>query len=443
MKTIIVKIIHIFIFPFFLLVYGFVVLYKFMFRSKKPRLVWGPMPLINNKYWSNALNKGGYISQTFMNSFYAPLHKENDYDKYTYNLFPHRYFSGFVRNLLLSTIMPYQAFLYAVLKFDIFHHHYSGGFLHATPFSYVEAQLLHIAKCKVIITAYGSDFYRYSKINSISLRHALQINYPLLAKKEGEIQKRVNYWTKNADIVMNGFQIDGNGRWDLLPFNGIAINEREWSSKKEYSKANGIGNVVRIMHTPNHRGVKGTEYIIKAVDELIKEGFMIELILAEKKSNEEVRRLMQSVDILAEQLIIPCYALSGIEGMVTGIPVLSNLSEEDYTRVFRRYSYLNECPILSTTPENVKENLRILILNPNLREELGRAGRAYVEKYHSEKTAQYMFGKIYDKIWYGKEVDLINMFHPLFSTSYNNSMPLIEHSLIENKLPSNYPIEEC
>ncbi|MDD3072408.1 MAG: aminotransferase, partial [Candidatus Pacebacteria bacterium] len=90
-------------------------------------------------------------------------------------------------------------------------------------------------------------------------------------------------------------------------------------------------------------------------------------------------------------------------------------------------------PILSTSPENIKDNLRLLVENPSLRKELGEAGRKYVEKYHSYKAFQYMFSNVYKKIIEGKDIDLINLFHPLKS-AYNNSMPKIKHPLFENKI---------
>ena len=117
--------------------------------------------------------------------------------------------------------------------------------------------------------------------------------------------------------------------------------------------------------------------------------------------------------------------------MASGLPVLSNLDNEAYTTVFRRYSFLNECPILSTTPETLKENLRILIENPELRDELGRLGRMYVEKYHSYKAAQYMFTNIFKKLE-GEDIDLINLYHPLKSDYVKNNY--IKTPLIKNKL---------
>jgi hypothetical protein len=102
--------------------------------------------------------------------------------------------------------------------------------------------------------------------------------------------------------------------------------------------------------------------------------------------------------------------------------------------VFRRYSYLDECPAVSTTPETLTTNLRRLVTDPALRQVLGRAGRRYVEKYHSFATAQYMFGSIYNRILDEEEVDLPRLFDPL-SSPFVRSAPRIEHPLVEGKLP--------
>lgn len=120
--------------------------------------------------------------------------------------------------------------------------------------------------------------------------------------------------------------------------------------------------------------------------------------------------------------------------MAFGLPVLSNISDQNRTRAFRRYSYLNECPILSSTPETILENLKVLICNPELRKELGIASRMYVEKYHSYSTIQYVFPKIYENIWLGKNNDLLNMFHPLNKDGYNVKTPYINHPLFENSI---------
>jgi glycosyltransferase involved in cell wall biosynthesis len=215
----------------------------------------------------------------------------------------------------------------------------------------------------------------------------------------------------------------------------VCIDTDEWKphgAKMEHR----VNGAVRILHAPNHRGIKGTEYILAAVNQLKAEGLAVELVLAERISNNQIRRLMQEVDILADQLILPGFGLNAIEGMASGLPVIANLEDRAATEVFRRYSFLNECPIVSAGLGTIVEALRVLATNRPLRSELGVAGRAYVEKYHSYATAQYLFSSIYRK-FAGEEVDLMNLYHPLKS-SYCRDKTIISHPLIENKIPRSY-----
>ncbi len=416
----------------------FCVVLRIFSRAKahnRPRLVWGADPIMNFSYWSKAMEKKGYQSQTIMSGFYS-ISKKSDFDlyfsDYRSSLFWKIIYFGF--NVLGIRLKMYQIFIYAVRNFDIFHFPAHGFILRFTTLKFFEAQLLRFFGKKMIVLPYGSDFYRYSTIFDISLRHAILKSYPLAALNEDELTKTYNYWTKNATCFVPGFQVDASGRWDVMPFNAYIINEKNWIPKQEYHKNDGKNGFVNIVHTPNHRGFKGTEFIIEACEKLKAEGWLINLILIEKKTNDQVRATLQNeADILVEQIIASAYALSGIEGMASGIPVMGNLNAEYYLRAFRRYSFLNECPILATTPESIYTDLKLLVSNPNLRERLGKAGRLYVEKYHSEASAQYLFSSIYDKYYHQKDINLIDLYQPLNPNSYNNLTPLVEHGLFENK----------
>jgi len=120
--------------------------------------------------------------------------------------------------------------------------------------------------------------------------------------------------------------------------------------------------------------------------------------------------LLQS-DILAEQFGMPWYGLNAMEGMSLAKPVMSDLSDTHYTEPFLRYTGLDECPIVSTPVGEIKERLRMLVENPQLRRELGAAGRRYVLKYHSYEAAGRMWNVIYRKVWYGEAIDLA-VWHP-------------------------------
>ena len=431
------KLAYYFAVPFALIfVFCFAYLYRLFFRpAKHPRLVWGPIPIINNKYWSDALRGVGFDSKTMMFSFQSEINKHEDFDIDIERLMNLRWQP--LQRIFNYAIAPYVAFAYSFLHFDIFHHSFHGGFLGKTPLRRFEAFFLRVGRKKTVILAYGEDAYVYSQVLDPSLKHVLLKRFPLSARDPQQAERRIAYWVRFADIIVTGFIVDGMGRWDILPFSHLIIDSRGlWKAKQFYNNNDGRNGAVRVIHTPSSRDFKGTEFLIQAIEELRRENLDIELILVEKRQNDEVRNMMMEADILAEQFIVTGYGLNGIEGMATGLPVMANLQHEAYTRLFRRYSYLNECPVLSSSPETLKENLRILVTNPGLREDLGRAGRQYVEKYHSETTAQYMFGSIYDKIWYSKEVDLMNLFHPLLS-EYNLRKP-VRHPLVENQLPASY-----
>jgi glycosyltransferase involved in cell wall biosynthesis len=403
-------------------------------NTNSPRLFWGPVPIINNKYWSNNLKSVGFESKTVMKEFYS-INNSTDYDIYFEDIIKtHK--QKLVPEILRYKFSDLVIFDYLLKNFDIFHIPATGLLFKGVELEKFELDVLKLLGKKIVFIPYGSDTYMYSKVRDASLQHALLLSYPQYGREEEEIESRVKRLEKNADAVIVSAMIDGISRWDVLPFSVLTIDHNIWKRSVRTSKANGTDGYVNIVHTPNHRGFKGSEFIIEAVQQLKEEGLKINLILLEKVQNSEVNRiLMEDADILAEQLIFIGYAMSGLEGMSVGLPVLSNLNNEVYTRLFRRYSYLNECPILSTNPETIKDNLRILIRNPELRKELGNAGIEYSRKYHSIEANEYLFRNLYDKIWHNKESNLLNLFHPLNADSWNNKSPKIKHPLVENKIP--------
>ena len=399
-------------------------------RGRQRLLVWGPVPIINNKYWSEAMQRAGWNSRTLMSTYYPAINKRDDYDVFYEDLLGPTWLARVSR-----IVGPYLAHLYIVQKARVVHIPFSGGPLGRTRLWRCEAWLYRLAGVRTVVLPYGSDIYIYSKVVDPTVRNALLLSYPDAAKREVDVERRVRYWTRNADVIVMGFTMDGIGRWDIPSGNMVCIDTEVWKLPQE-SIGDRSNRLVRILHASNHRGAKGTEFILRAVEKLKAEGLDVELILAERISNDEVRRLMGEVDILADQLILPGYGLNAIEGMASGLPVIANLEDRLATAVFRRYSFLNECPIVSASPETFLDVLRVLVKNRDLRKELKRAGRAYVEKYHSYAAAQYLFGSIYKK-FAGEDIDLMNLYHPHKST-YSRGKPVVSHPLIENKLPQSY-----
>ncbi|MBT3667494.1 MAG: hypothetical protein HN548_08445 [Opitutae bacterium] len=149
--------------------------------------------------------------------------------------------------------------------------------------------------------------------------------------------------------------------------------------------------------------------------------------------NSEVREVLRdSTDILVEQLICTGHGMNAVEGFSSGLPVVSNLEDDSCTTMFRRWSFLNECPIASASPETLLNVLRKLVTSPELRLQLGRAGREYAEKYLGFDSAQYLFGEVIEFL-YGRRESLINLYHPLLG-DYHKRKPMVEHPLVNNRI---------
>jgi len=395
-------------------------------KKKRKKVIFGTTPVLNNKYWSNALKEIGIESETLMRNYYA-FNKKDDYDIYFDDLVPKLFRKKGIKGIAYI----FFVWLYIINNAKVFVMPFHGAVITNCLWKF-EYLLFKLNGIKTIVLPFGSDVWMYSRIRDISRTNSLLIDYPRAAKEEKAIEKKVFFWSKYADLVLSGF-MSNNGvpRWDITIFQYVQINTDEWHEKRSYSLFDGKNGAVKVLHTPNHRGVKGTEFLIHAVDELKKEGLEIDLLLVENVQNSKVKELMQEVDILAEQFIGTNYALSGIEGMASGLPVMSNLEDESLVRVFRRYSFLEECPILSTSPETLKDNLRLLVTNPELRRELGELGRKYTVKYHSYKMAQYLFTNIFRKLD-GEDLDLMNLFHPLKSKYVQRNY--IKTGLVKNNV---------
>lgn len=413
---------------FFAVLIGIVGVIMFLFLRRnvplKPKIVWGSTPLINNSYWSKAMKASGYYSRTFTFDFFSIINRREDWDWILNEKYP----------LLPNMIKPFIGFLHSVFVFDVFVVSADGYFLGNTFLKHFEVFFLKLYNKKIVLIPYGSDSYVYRELRSTGLLHGLLMSYPNFAIQQGAIKKRRDQWIKYSDVVIPGFMgPDGFGRWDLLCVSPLVLDLNYWGKTLRRNASDGRSGTVLIAHAPNHRGFKGTEFVIDAIKKLQSEGLLVELLLLEKLQNSEVRdKFTFEIDILVEQLVFTGHGMNGIEGLASGIPTISNLENEDYILPLRRWSYFGECPLVSATPENLVDVLRKLVTRPELRHQLGDAGRAYVEKYHGLDAAQYLFTNVIEYV-YGRKESLINLYHPLLG-EYPNRSPKIQHPLNNNRI---------
>jgi hypothetical protein len=175
------NILYVFLTPLLLLCFIFT-------PKKRDRLIWGPDPLISNKYWSEAMKRAGYASQTVMSEYYS-INRQEDYDVYYDNLVPR-----WIRlQPLRKALGPLFGFIYVLRYAKVVHLPISGGPLGISVLWRLEGHLFRWAGIRTILIPYGADAYMYSQVVDPSLR--MGCSYPILMQ-----QKRKDQFQSGSNI---------------------------------------------------------------------------------------------------------------------------------------------------------------------------------------------------------------------------------------------------
>jgi hypothetical protein len=167
-------------------------------------------------------------------------------------------------------------------------------------------------------------------------------------------------------------------RSSFLPYSHINLDDWELKSR------NTILQPLRIGHAPTHRGAKGTQYILNAVENLRNKGFKFDFILIENLDNKSAKEIYQNLDILIDQLLAGWYGGLAVELMAMGKPVIAYIREEDLK--FIPIEMKNELQIIKTTPNLIENTLeKILLMDRVDLELLGIRSRKFVERWHNPK----------------------------------------------------------
>ena len=370
-------------------------------KSSQPRLLWGALPIKTLSYSSAAMRKAGFNSETVTIDLYPIVHRDN----FDHCLVPRTELNVGLRHIVVS-FRAISFFVTALHRYDIFHYFCDGGVLQNTLLKKLELPLIKITGGRVVLMPYGSDAFVYDEINNPTWVEALMLAYPQHAKRAPVIKEQLAHGAKYADCIVGCLVHTINlPRVDVLPLIWYPVDVENIDAAAP--KLNGP---VRIVHASNHRGPKGTKYIIEAVKRLQEEGFDIEFELIEKIPNEQALGIIRTADIYVDQLIFG-YALAALEAMAYGKIVISGIEpEKPEYREFSNKSYLDECPVIPAGPNTIYSVLKNLIIHRNKWSNIGIRTRAFAEKRHSYQSTVNLFEQIYKKIWYGEVVDLATLF---------------------------------
>ena len=367
-------------------------LWKSVRVHKEFNVVWGTDPILNNHHWSQA------VKSKFTQSIF--ISREDSFildGRADVMLFFDRKGKSFffkVIKTLLDNFIFSLTFIKVLFRANlvciscdgfIFQYYKSPGFNYK-----IEFFLLRLAKVAICVFPYGADAYVYSKVHDKNWLYGMLLDYPAASKRQKQIEKRVGFYVKKSNFFFPGQMLfDGIGRSDWITPSTLCVGELPERRKKKT-----VRRQLVVTHAPNHREVKGTKFILNAVDQLISEGVAIELKLLERKSNHEILRVLaEDSDVHIDQLFFDGYAMNALEAMSIGVPTIGNFSGP-VREFFDRWSFTSECPMIIANENTLLEVLRNLCDNDDYLEAVSLKSAAYVRKYHSYNSFSENFSEI-------------------------------------------------
>lgn len=252
----------------------------------------------------------------------------------------------------LRYVERFYVFSRVIKEYDLLHFHYFS----LLPFG-IDFPWWKLLGKKVIMHYHGDDIRgRGAGMLHSRFADALVVSTPDLLE-----------WSAKAIWIPNPI--------DLRKYQYIGIDDRD--------------DNLRILHAPTDPHVKGTEYVVKAVESLRQEGYGVELDLVMNLRRDEAIKHYMQADIVVDQLLIGWYGVFAIECMALGKPVCVYIRED-------LEKYIPPKALVNTSPNNLKERLRVLIEDVDIRKSVGMRGRRFVEDTHdAEKIARRMDNEVY------------------------------------------------
>ena len=342
----------------------------------------GPLPTINSRYHKQCLERFGYRSETFV---YHTWYFTADFDVMLNKYFP-------------RAIGPYVSYVFCLFRYKCLYTYFSGGPLgFTTLLARCEPFLLQLAGIKTVIMPFGADVHVLTRAKNKLMVHAFTKDYPGFRHCKGRTAALIDVWTHGADHIVSGCDwVDFLYYWDTLMLAHFAIDTDAFAVDESDDAPHEPPRPLRLVHAPNHRNLKGTDHILKAVEALRAEGVAIELAVVEGVPNARIPELIRAADVVVDQLVLGWYAMFALEGMALGKPVVCYV-RPDFLDLYTAAGLLEpgELPIVDATVHSIEETLRRLTSLPRgeLRD-IGRRSRAFVEKHHSIEA----IGGVFDRI---------------------------------------------
>jgi hypothetical protein len=280
-------------------------------------------------------------------------------------------FHGFLKILLF--------YLINIGRYDIFHFN-SGQTLLSSNIALIDFLELPILKAlgkKVVFTYQGGT----GRIKNTFIKNNPELNLihilPLFESEQDDkiklrrIKKVIKYadliYVTNPDLLINF-----NGYAIFRPYTKLIINKQ--TKKKIFNE------ILRIGHAPSTMRRKGTDAVLRAIDELKREGIEFEFILLHGLRNNDLINELKNIDLMIDQLIVGWYGGLAVECWNVGLPVMTYISPTSERLIPKEMA--EEIPVLKTTYYTLSDDLKKVLNNPEILTDYSIKSIDYLIKYH-------------------------------------------------------------
>lgn len=172
-----------------------------------------------------------------------------------------------------------------------------------------------------------------------------------------------------------------------------------WDSIKQADNTVEKRRILRVVHAPTDRVVKGTESIIRAVGAINnRRPSSVELVLVENMPNSEAIKEYRNADIVVDQLRIGWYGGFAVEVMKMGKPVIAYINEKDLRFIPREMARDCKESIINANEFNIEEVLSRYVEDRKQLIIKGEAQMEYVNKWHNPKYVASITKKKYEEM---------------------------------------------
>lgn len=283
-------------------------------------------------------------------------------------------------------------------EYDVFHMNFGSSLIDFPNLHLDYLDLMLYKNKKVCVTYNGCDArQKYQRINQAQIAachykdcyDGICMDGRLDRQKARRIEKLsrqgVTMFAVNPDLF--------NFLPDEAIFLPYPINESHVIRKEKYQ----IKGKIKIVHAPTQRVVKGTDDVVRAVEQIERlYPDTVEFMLIERVRHEEAMKLYREADLVIDQLRIGWYGGLAMETMCIGIPTIAYINQDDLR--FLPPGMAKDCQetVINANGSTIFSVLENIIHNPQILYQRHEASMEYVHRWHAAEYVASITKKYYE-----------------------------------------------